>query len=71
MLISNKVDFRANKITWYKGEYFIMIRANFPKEVKWQSLHVHSSHKKVYEANTDRTETRIRWIHNHSLWLPI
>ena len=69
ILISNKVDFRAKKITrHWKGYYNIMIKGSiYQEDSNPNCVCTKQQNCKICKAKTDRTERRNRQIHNYSL----
>lgn len=66
MLISDKVDFRANKITGDRERHFVMIKTSF-YQVNIAILNVYAPNNscKLCKVKTGRDE-RSRQIHNYA-----
>ena len=65
MLILDKVDFRANKITGDKEAHYMMIKRSIHREAVL-NVGIKQENSRIQEAITDRTESRNTQIHSYS-----
>lgn len=66
MLISDKVDFRANKITGDRERHFVMIKTSFYQvDIAILNVYAPNNSCKLCKVKTGRDE-RSRQIHNYA-----